>query len=185
MVWATSQLNILIGFPGAEAFMCISSLILQMAHSLVQRLVSCILTLSVIDWWDSGRMRGLWIWFTWIWYYYVFKLWDTLGRWTQDWVRLSWSMVFATDCSPVPPMSSSPVPMSMPLHASSKRTKSNHYTLPVSLQSNLKEALSGEIHNHTWEFDAERITKILSPTNEGPSKGKKSSVKCPSPLKSA
>ena len=42
-------LNVLIGFPGTEASMRISSLISQMARSLVPRSVSYVLALSVID----------------------------------------------------------------------------------------------------------------------------------------
>ena len=52
MVWYGPQLNslnVLIGFPGTEAFTRISSLISQMARSLVPRSVSYVLALSVID----------------------------------------------------------------------------------------------------------------------------------------
>ena len=56
----------------------------------------------------------------------------------------------------------------MPLRASSKKIKSDHHTPSVSHQSDLKESLSKEIRNHTWEFDAERIAKMLSAANKGP-----------------
>jgi len=68
----------------------------------------------------------------------------------------------------VVPMSSSSAPASAPLRASSKRTKSDHHTPPASHQSDLKESLSKEIRNHTWEFNAERIARMLSTANKGP-----------------
>ena len=58
--------------------------------------------------------------------------------------------------------------MSAPLRASSKRTESDHHTPPASHQSDLKGVLSKEIRNHTWEFDAERIARMLSAANKGP-----------------
>jgi len=84
-------------------------------------------------------------------------------------VGLFLGTVFAAGCSPVYLMSSSSAPTSTPLRASSKKIKSDHHTPPVSHQSDLKESLSKEIRNHTWEFDAERIAKMLSAANKGPS----------------
>jgi len=65
-------------------------------------------------------------------------------------------------------MSSSLVPTSTPLRGSSKKITSDHHTPPVSSRSDLQESLSQEIHDHTWEFDAKRIAKVLSATDEGP-----------------
>ena len=76
--------------------------------------------------------------------------------------------MFAAGCSPVFPMSSTLVPTSTPLRGSSKKISSDHHTPPATFQSDLQESLSQEIHDHTWEFDAERIAKMLSATSEGP-----------------
>jgi len=61
-------------------------------------------------------------------------------------------------------MSSPLVLVSTPLRGSSKKITSDHHTPPVSSQSDLQESLSQEIHDHTWEFDAERVAKMLSAT---------------------
>ena len=57
---------------------------------------------------------------------------------------------------------------STPLRGSSKKISSGHYTSPVTSQYDLQESLSQEVHDHTWEFDAERIARMLSATGEGP-----------------
>ena len=65
-------------------------------------------------------------------------------------------------------MSSSPHPASSPLRSSSKKVKSDRHTPPVSDQAELKERLSKELHDHTWQFDAQKIAGMLSATGEGP-----------------
>ena len=76
--------------------------------------------------------------------------------------------MFVADRSPAFPMSSSSAPTSTPLHSTSKIIKTGNSTPPESLQSDLQESFSKEIHDHTWEFDADRIAKILSAANKGP-----------------
>ena len=65
-------------------------------------------------------------------------------------------------------MSSSPHPTSTPLRVSSRKIASGHHTPPVTLQVDPQNSLSKEIRDHTWEFDANRIAKMLSATGEEP-----------------
>jgi len=68
-------------------------------------------------------------------------------------------------------MSSSPHPVSSQLRPSSKKVKGDHRTPPVSAQADLQKNLSKELRDHAWQFNAERIAKMLSATGERPTEG--------------
>ena len=67
-------------------------------------------------------------------------------------------------------MSSPPNPASLPLRNSSKKVKSDHHTPSASEQAVLQKRLLKELHNHAWEFGAERVAEMLSADGEGPTK---------------
>ena len=46
--------------------------------------------------------------------------------------------------------------------------KGYHHTPPVSDQAELQKHLSKELHDHAWEFDAERVAQMLSADDKGP-----------------
>jgi len=66
------------------------------------------------------------------------------------------------------PMSSSSDPTSSPLRGSDKKATSDDDTPPVSDQAELQTRLLKELHDHAWEFEARRVTEMLSINGKGP-----------------